>query len=342
MTINQEQLLVGNAPHLRRDVTVSSAMKDVIKACIPITLTSIYIFGFGAILVLFVCIVGALLGEVVVRRLKGEDPNLYDGTAFLSGLLLALTLPPTAWWAVVPLYTIGGFMATAIFRELLGGLGKNPLNPAIASRIFLLSGRTALVYMAPFLLRWFPFTEPFLHRLEVVDALSKATPLMELSMGLDLPAYHSFLFIYEGGSLAETSVLALLLGAAYLFYKGHISWSIPVPIFATVFILAFAFGEDPLYHILLGGLLFGAFFMATDWVTSPINHSGKIIYGVGIGILVIFFRLFFEQLWVGVGGVAFSILIMNIFVKLIDSLTRRSTFGMKKELAEVREKDQSA
>lgn len=342
MTINQEQLLVGNAPHLRRDVSVSSAMKDVIIACIPITLTSIVIFRFGAIMVLFVAILGALLGEVVVRRLKGQDPNLYDGTAFVSGLLLALTLPPTAWWAAVPLYFFGGFLATALFRELLGGLGKNPLNPAICSRIFLLSGRTALVYMAPFLLRWFPFTEPMLNRLEVVDALSKATPLMELSLGWELPGYQSFLLVYEGGSLAETSVLALLIGAAYLFYKGHIPWSIPLPILSTVFILAWILGEDPLYHVILGGLLFGAFYMATDWVTSPINHSGKIIFGVGIGVLVIFFRIFFEPLWVGVGGVAFSILIMNIFVRLIDRFTRRPKFGTKRELLEVKGKEQSA
>lgn len=327
MSVNAETFILGQAPHIRSKETVSHAMKNVVVALIPITLVSIFIFGLGAILVISVCMIGAVLGEVVARRIKGQQPTLHDGTAVLTGLLLALSLPPTAWWAVVPLYTLGGFLATAVFREFMGGIGWNRFNPALASRVFLLFGRTSLVYMAPFLLRLSPVFRPYLLQLEVVDAVSKATPLMMFSEGLPTPAYNSFLLAYKGGSLAETSVLALLLGAAYLLYKNEISWHVPISILSTVFALSAVYGADPLFQILSGGLMLGAFFMATDWVTSPITTDGKIYYGVGIGILIVFFRLFAAQYWVPVGGVAISILVLNAFVPTFDKFTRRKAFG---------------
>lgn len=330
MAVNAETLITGPAPYLHSQETVAGAMKNVIVSLIPITLVSLYIFGFGAVLVMTFCVTGALLGEVVARRVKGKEPTLHDGTAMVTGLLLALTLPPTAWWAMVPLYTFGGFLATFFFREYMGGLGWNKFNPALAARLFLLIGRTSLVYMAPFLLGLSPFFAPYLNQLEVVDAVSKASPLMLMAGKLPMPPYSSFLFSYQGGALAETSVLALLLGAAYLIYKKEINWYIPVSILSTVMVFTFLLGADPLYHVLAGGLIVGAFFMATDWVTSPITDEGSIIFGMGIGILVVLFRLFVSALWVPVGGVVFAILILNACVPFIDRITRRKKFGFKK------------
>ncbi len=332
--VDYDQLLTNPAPHLHRGQLMSDAMKDVIIALIPVTLTSLIIFQWDAVIILVVTLLGALLGESVGRNLKGESSRLSDGSAFLTGLLLALTLPPTAWYAMVPLYFMGGFLATAVFRELLGGgLGKNRFNPALAARIFLLAGRTALVYMAPLILMVSEFFRPYLDELGAIDAMAKATPLMKLSMGEALPSNLEFIFIYEGGSLAETSVLAVLIGALYLIYKNHIKWYLPLSILTTVFIVSAIAGQDPFFHVLAGGLLFGSFFMATDWVTSPVSGKGQVIFGICIGLLVVFFRLLVERLWIGTGGVAFSIIIMNYFVPYIDRMTIRSKFGASKKRA---------
>ncbi len=322
-----EQVVIGPAPHIYSRNTVAESMRDVLIALIPITLVSIYIFRLEALLLIFLCVGGALLGEIFARRIKKSEVTLLDAASLVTGLLLALTLPPTAWWAMVPFYGVGGFIATFLFRENMGGLGMNRFNPALMSRLFLLAGRTSLVYMAPFLLTINASFEPWLADLGAIDAMSKATPLMKMAEGAPMPSYTSFLFPFEGGSLGETSVLALLIGAAYLFIKGHISWSIPVPIIGTVFILTAIFGHDPLYHVLSGGLLLGAFFMATDWVTSPITNKGRVIYGVCIGSIVVFFRLVMVQFWLPLGGVLFAILIMNGFVPLIDRITKRKVFG---------------
>ncbi|MCK8826184.1 RnfABCDGE type electron transport complex subunit D [Natroniella acetigena] len=325
------KLLVEDGPHLHRGVSVKSAMWDVIVALIPITLTSLIIFDFEAVLIIVSCIVGALLGEVVARVVKGEQPRLSDGSAMLTGLILALTLPPTAWWMAIPSYFMGGFVATAIFRELMGGLGKNPLNPAIASRIFLLICRMASVYAAPFLVGISPAFKPYLYDIGSLDAFSKATPLMIMAGKVEeaMPSYRDLFLLNEGGSLAETSILAVLIGCAYLVYKGHIKLHIPLTAIGTTFVVTAIFGADPIYHILSGGLIFGAIFMATDWATSPITNKGKVIFGIGIGLLVAILRLIFfnQTLWVGVGAVAFAILIMNAFVPFIDRVTARTKFG---------------
>ncbi len=331
MRSSSEKLLTGPAPYLHADITLAKAMRDVVIALVPASLVSIYIFGLGSVMVMAICIGGAVAGEVAMRKYKGQKPRLSDGTAVVTGLLLALTLPPVPWWAMVPLYGLGGFAATALFREYLGGLGFNRFNPAVAARLFLLAGRTSLVYMAPYLLQLSPALEPWLYELEVVDAVSKATPLMIVgeNLPLPLPSYVDLLLAYKGGALAETSVLALLLGAAYLVYKKHITWHIPVSMVAAVFLLTLLLGHDPVFHVLAGGLLLGAFFMATDWVTSPITATGKLVFGVSIGILVVFFRLYVAQFWVPLGGVVFSILILNAFVPAIDRATRRMKFGQE-------------
>ena len=295
---------------------VSDATSDFIIALVPITFIASFVFGFKALLVLATCMIGAAAGEVFARKMKGEKATLDDGRALLIGLLLALTLPTTAWWAVIPLYTIGGFLATALFRELMGARGLYRFNPVLLAWLFLFIGRTAFIYLAPL----------------PADTVSTATPLfMSADQGLSVLRNSSIFLVYMGGALGETSVIALLLGAAYLLYKGHISLYIPVSILGAVFFLTAVLGQDPLFHVLVGGVILGAFFIATDWITSPVTAKGKVIFGVGIGILTILFRLYAAQYWVPVGGVAFSILIMNAFVPAIErSAGRINIGGMKR------------
>lgn len=324
------RLVTGTAPHWHEGVGFEEAMRDVLIALIPVIITSLYVFRGGALLVMIVCVAGAVAGEIVARRYKGEEPNLKDGTALVTGLLLAFTLPPVPWWAAVPLYTGGGFLATAIFREAMGGIGRNRFNPALLSRLFMLIGRTSLVYMYPFVVELFPGLDPWLVQLEVHDVMAKPTPLLTgAEEAFARFEYGSLLTIYEGGSLAETSVLAILAGIIFLLIRKRIDWRIPASIIVTVFLLTALIGEDPVYYILSGGLIFGAGFMATDWVTSPVTGKGKFIFGVAIGVLVVFFRHFVSELWVGYGGVAFSILIMNAFVPYLDRKTSRKIYGEK-------------
>ncbi|MCK8816153.1 RnfABCDGE type electron transport complex subunit D [Natroniella sulfidigena] len=325
------ELLVEDGPHLHRGTSVSYAMQDVIIALLPVTLTSLIIFGLDSVMIIVSCVLGALLGEAVVRKKKGEKIRFSDGSALVTGLILALTLPPTAWWMAIPSYFMGGFVATAVFRELMGGLGNNPLNPAAASRVFLLIARMGSVYVAPFLVEIDEAFAPYLYDIGSLDAFSKATPLMVMGEKVEavMPNYIDLFLLNEGGSLGETSVLAVILGLLYLVYKGHIKLYIPVAAISTVFVLAALFGQNPIYHILSGGLFFGATFMATDWVTSPITDKGGIIFGIGIGALIALFRIAFfaQELWVGVGGVVFAILIMNLLVPTIDRMTARTAYG---------------
>ncbi|MCK8816154.1 RnfABCDGE type electron transport complex subunit D [Natroniella sulfidigena] len=325
------KLLVEDGPHLHQGLSVSDAMWDVIIALVPVTLTSLVIFGFESVMIIVSCVLGALLGEAVVRKKKGEEARFSDGSAMVTGLILALTLPPTAWWMAIPSYFMGGFVATAVFRELMGGLGNNPLNPAVASRIFLLMARMSSVYVAQPLVEINEAFAPYLYDIGSLDAFSKATPLMVMGGKVEeaMPSTLNLFLLNEGGSLGETSVLAVIIGLFYLVYKGHIKLHIPVAAVSTVFVLAALFGQNPIHHVLSGGLIFGAAFMATDWVTSPVTDKGRIIFGIGIGALVALFRILFfvQELWVGVGGVAFAILIMNLLVPTIDRMTARTAYG---------------
>ncbi len=294
---------------------LSNTTSKVIFALIPITFMASFVFGFKALLVLATCMLGAVAGELFARKIKGEKASISDGKALLTGLLLALILPTTQWWVAIPLYTSAGFLATALFREYFGGLGLNRFNPALLAWLFVLIVRNGLV-------------EPWLW----VDTVSGATPLIiSATHGLTALSNGNIFLVYFGGSLGETSVLALLLGAAYLLYKGDISWHIPASVLGTTFLLAAILGQDPLFHILAGGVFFGAFFIATDWAGSPVTGKGKVIFGVGIGILTVLFRLYAAPYWVPVGGVAFAILIMNAFVPAINrSVGRIKSDGIKR------------
>lgn len=313
---NSQKLVATAPPHLKAENTVSQAMRDVIIALIPVSLVAIYFFTFYAIITFAVCLGTAALTEIVFRRVAGKKHTLNDLSALLTGLLVALLLPATAPWWTAALATL---IAVGVAKEIMGGLGWNLFNPA-------LFGRVVVLVLAP----WFAFMNTGFAGLSInvgnVDVYTQATPLAMMQGGMEMPGYGSMFLAFPGGAMGETSALALLLGAAFLIYKKHIGWRIPVSIIATVFVLSLITGQDPIYHVLAGGVLLGAFYMATDWVTSPITDKGKIIFGIAIGVLIIVFRVGFGP----TEGVAFSILIMNGFVPLIERVTKRPSFSEPK------------
>ncbi len=320
MTVSENQkLVVSSAPHLKSEVSVANAMRDVFIALLPVTLVSIYFFRYYAVLTVVVCLITAALTEILFRRLMHKKPSLYDWSALVTGLFVALLFQATTPWYKAALAT---FIAVGVAKELAGGLGWNRFNPA-------LFGRVALVILAPlyaYVNQWF---QPLNINLGTMDTITQATPLAMLRAGMPMPTVIELFTAFPAGALSEVSPLALLIGAAYLFYKGHIGWRIPVSIIGTVVVLTLVTGENPVYHLVTGGLMIGAFFMATDWVTSPFTDKGKIIYGIAIGALVVLFRVGFLI----TEGVAFSILIMNAFVPMIEKVTSRPQFGHVKAVA---------
>ena len=315
----EKNFIVSTSPHLHSGDDAATAMKDVIIALMPVTLVACYFFKFNVPFLIMVCVLTAMFTEVLFCKLMHKKPQLSDCSAILTGLLVALSFSAaTPWW----LAAAATFIAIGFAKEFLGGLGWNRFNPA-------LFGRVSVIIFAP----WLTYlnNEFFYWRVSFpgIDTITQATPLTMLQMGLPLPNMGTFFFATQGGGIAESSAFALLLGGAYLLYKKHITWHIPVSMMATVFIGMALLGQHPVYHLLSGGLLLGAFFMATDWVTSPITKKGQIIFGVCIGIIVVIFRVLLAP----TEGVAFAILIMNAFVPLIDRLTKRSKFGEQKTQA---------
>jgi electron transport complex protein RnfD len=306
-------LALSTSPHLRSPDTVSGAMRDVLIALCPVTLVSIYFFKLHAIFLILVCLAAAALTELLFRKVMHKPSSLHDGSALVTGLLVALCFgPATAWWTAA----LCTFIAIGIAKEYMGGLGWNLFNPA-------LFGRVSVIMLVPIFSYLTSIFAPLRPYLGGIDMVTQATPLATLKQGVGMPGLLSLFAANPGGALAETSALALIIGGAYLLYKGHITWEIPAAMIIAVFVAALLFGQNPFYHVLAGGVLLGAFFMATDWVTSPITSKGKLIFGAIIGVLVIIFR-------VGLGpteGTAFSILIMNAFVPYIDRVTKRPKFG---------------
>ncbi|MEW6244379.1 MAG: RnfABCDGE type electron transport complex subunit D [Bacillota bacterium] len=313
--MEKPDLLYSAPPHLNSGDTVSRAMRDVLLALVPIVVVSTIFYRLNAIFILLVCNITAAFTAWGMRKLIGKPHSLEDLSAFVTGTLLALALPPTfPWWLAV----IGTFLAVGVAKEMCGGLGWNMFNPAVF-------GRVALIILAPAFV-WLNADMAPLHlRFGIIDVTSGATPLalLKLGQGQLLPSYSALFIAHPGGSMAESSVLAVLIGGLYLLYRGHINWRTPVFAIGTVFALTMLLGSNPFYHVLAGGLVFGSFFMATDWVTTPITDAGKIIFGVGMGIIVSLIRLY----QAAPEGVAFSILLMNPLVPLIDALTRPRKFG---------------
>jgi electron transport complex protein RnfD len=307
------KLPVSAAPYLKEDVFIQTAMRDVMIALLPVTLVAVYFYRAYAVMLVVVCMATAALTEVVFRMIRGKKATLHDGSALLTGLFVALLYQATASPVSAILATI---LAVGVAKELSGGLGMNRFNPA-------LFGRVCMIFLAP-LLAGLAFGSP---NLGTIDIVSQASPLAMLGGGMQMPGYLRMFLAYPGGALSESSPLALLAGGGYLFMKGHIRLRVPLAIFATVFVMALVTGQDPIYHLLSGGLMLGAIFMATDWVSAPITVSGRMIFAVGIGFLVMLFRVFLPT----TEGVAFSILIMNAFVPIIDKATRHYAFLEPKE-----------
>lgn len=306
-----EKLSVAVPPHIKGKDQVSIAMRDVAIALIPVIAVSLYFFRLNA-LVNFLAGAGTAIGcEYVMRRLMKRKPSIGDFSAIVTGLLLALVLPPTLpfWWVI-----IGVVIAVALVKELMGGLGVNLFNPA-------LFGFVSLVILS----QLFAPLNGYLN-LAGINGVTSATPLTFIKGGVlngIRPGYWSLFLAHGGGALGEVSVLAVLIGAAYLIYRGHVRWRIPTAILGTVFVLSAILGKNPLYMILAGGLMLGAFFMATDWVTSPDNNIAQLVYGVLIGVLVVVIRLYAAP----TGAVAYSILIGNAFTPLLNRAFVSRKFG---------------
>ncbi len=313
MVDNTQGLIVSSAPHLKSDMTTSKAMKDVILALVPVTLVAVYFFQTYALFLVTACLVTAAVTEVLFRKLMNKKATLHDYSALLTGLLVALCFSATTEWWKGALAT---FIAIGVAKELMGGLGWNRFNPA-------LFGRISLILLAPWFVPLNSGLSAWSVNLGTVDTITQGTPLAMLQQGMAMPGFFQLFAWYPGGAMAEASALAVLLGGLYLIYKQHIRWIIPLSILGTVFVLTLVAGQNPFYQLVSGGLMLGAFFMATDWVTCPINDRGKIIFGVAIGVLIVFFRLGLAA----TEGVGFAILIMNAFVPAIERVTRRASFS---------------
>ncbi len=313
-------LILSCSPHLHSRYTTEKAMRDVGLALIPAVAAAVFYFGFRALLVILVSIASAMAAEYACRRIMHRGNTLFDGSAILTGGLLAMCLPPgIPLWAAV----LGSVSAIVIGKQVFGGLGQNIFNPAHIGRAILLASFP--VYMTT----WVPTVG------SSVDAVTMATPLALLKAGAmdQLPSLWQMFVGQIPGSLGETSALALILGGLYLIYKGHVDWRIPASYLGTVFVLTALFGmikgfgmAYPFMQLCSGGLMIGAFFMATDWVTSPITVRGRVIFGLGLGLLTSLIRLFG-----GLSeGVCYSILIMNILTPIIDRYTKGRIFGRAK------------
>lgn len=304
-------LIVSAPPHIKGREQISTAMRDVAIALIPLIAVSIGFFRLHAIVNLAAAVLTAIVCEVVMRKIMRREVTIGDYSAVVTGLLLALILPPT-----VPFYyvMIGTVIAVVLVKELMGGLGHNLFNPALFGFATLMALSRLLGAINVNITIW------------TIDGVTTATPLTFLKttqLSGPAPGYWSLFFGNAGGALAEVSVLAVLIGAAYLMYKGHITWHIPTSIIGTVFVLSAILGYNPLYMILAGGLMLGAFFMATDWVTSPDNRVAQILYGVLIGAIVVLIRAYGAP----TGGTAYAILIGNAFTPLLNRIFVRKRFG---------------
>lgn len=325
------QLTLSVSPHVRSEETTSRIMWSVSAALVPATVMGAYFFGPKAVFNVALCIIASILSEYLYQKATCKKITVYDGSAFLTGLLLGLNLPPT-----VPFYIpiVGSAVAVVITKQLFGGLGYNVFNPALIGRAFLLISFPKLMTI------WAEPTAAFIK----LDAKTTATPLgilkeegvaklLEL-FGDNSNLYLQLLSGHRAGSIGETSAIALLLGAAFLFYRGYITWHIPVSFLGTAGLMAWAFGAkgaffagDPIVHLLSGGMLLGAFFMATDYVTCPSVKAGQLLFGAGCGFLTMLIRLKggYPE------GVMFAILIMNCFSPLIDRGFKTKVFGARKE-----------
>lgn len=305
-------LVVTPPPHLRGKEETAIAMRDVLIALAPISIAALVAFTYNALFNIAVCVGSCVLFEALARKVRKKKVTLSDLSAVVTGLLLALLFPPRIHWLHL---VIASFVAVVVAKELMGGLGRNFFNPALFGFVFVLIG-------SGFLAGW---TGSLGFLPAGFDGVQAATPLAYLKQGLGDPApsYLALLFANYGGAISEVGAFWILLGGAYLIYRKVIDWVIPFTILATVFILACIVGSDGLYQILAGGVMLGAFFMATDWVTSPMTTTGQVVFGLIIGVCIVVIRVYGAP----AGAVAYSILVGNAFTPLLDRLFKPSRFG---------------
>jgi electron transport complex protein RnfD len=278
-----------------------------------------FVFGIWALALVAICIISSVATEAVIQKLLKKPVTINDWSAVVTGVLLAFNLPINApWWIAV----VGSVFAIAIVKQCFGGLGQNFINPALAARAFLLASwpghMTATAY------------------LPVSDTVTTATPLALLKAGeaASMPSAMDLFFGLNGvyGCIGEISALALLLGGLYLIFKGIISWRIPTIYLLTVGIFALLVGQDPIVHIVSGGVMLGAFFMATDYASSPVTPKGQIIYALGCGLITMIIRIYggYPE------GVSYSILLMNVATPLIERFTKERIYGVTKTKKEAK------
>ncbi len=312
--MDNKPLVLSPSPHLRGRNSIKKDMYLVIFALFFPTAGAVYFFGLYVLLMLAVSLLAGVLTEYVAKMMRRRPFNL-DGSAIVTAILFVLVMPPrTPLWIVV----VGSVFSIAVAKEMFGGLGHNVFNPALAARAFV------TVSFAGALSRWIAPVHSML-----ADGITTATPLSE-SFAYTLSKtemYKALFFGNVGGSAGETSALLILIGGLILIAFGVIKWQVPVFYIGTVALLSWALGQDPLFQILAGGLFLGAFFMATDYVTTPITTKGKIIFAVGAGILVVLIRVYGSM----PEGVCYSILLMNAFTPLIDRHVRPRVFGLVKK-----------
>ncbi len=295
------KLISAVSPHISGMKTTQKIMLDVIIALMPAVIASVIIFGWRSLLVVGICVATCVISEFLFEKLCKREVTITDLSAVVTGVILALNLPVS-----IPIWqaSLGSVIAIIVVKQLFGGIGQNFANPAITARIIMMTAfsTTMTAWVFP-------------------DAVSTATPLAALAKGdaASMPSNLELLLGWHGGCLGETCALALILGGVYLLVRRVISWHIPVAFIGTVALMSLVCGKDVLYQLLSGGLMLAAIFMATDYSTSPSTPWGKIIFGVGCGLITVLIRFWgnFPE------GVSFSILIMNILTPYISKLTRQ-------------------
>ena len=304
--MSNQTLKMSSSPHIRDNMTTSKIMLMVVIALLPASAFGIYNFGVPALIMLISTTASAVLTEYIYEKLMHKKITIGDYSAVVTGLLLGLNMPPTApWW----MGALGSVFGILIVKQLFGGLGQNFMNPALGARCFL---------MVSFAGQMTSFT---------YDGVTGATPLAQIKMGTGTPKLLDMFLGTTGGTIGETSVVALLIGAAYLVARKVISLRIPVTYIVTFAIFAILFGQHDIMYLAKelcgGGLILGAFFMATDYVTSPITPKGQIVFGIILGVLTGVFRIFGAS----AEGVSYAIIISNLLVPLIERVTIPVPFG---------------
>ena len=309
----ENKLYVSSSPHFRSNNSTRRIMLDVIIALLPTSVAACVIFGFRSAVLIAVCVATCVLLEYVSRKVMKRDTTIGDLSAAVTGLLLALNLPVD----INPLIAMFGcLIAIVVVKQMFGGIGMNFVNPALAARIVL------LVSFPSAMMHW--VTVPGQPQRAMIDATTSATPLAAKA---GTYSYIDLLIGRCGGSIGEVCAIALILGGIYLVIRRVISPIIPCVYLATAGLMSLAFGLNPVFQVLAGGMLLGAIFMATDYTTSPVTNWGKVVYAVGCGVLTMLLRTYSNM----PEGVSFSILLMNILVPHIERLTAPRTLGFVKK-----------